>query len=209
MFYCISKSFIFNHLLKKKYCLWFLWRWVKVPVSKAPVTGKNDGKRQTGGIFTGMGGATTESRAAVTWWFSPQRPGSAAASVREALAGFLPATGGAPALPVLHPINLATLFGLATRPPAEHMQPWPNTISTLDQRLLYSPAGGAVLLQPLLADAHGANATRRTLRKRRGDDEGWSRKEHEERLKAALLLFFMFKKRNVQWKLRLINHIKI
>lgn len=83
-------------------------------VPNAPVTEGDGGKRQTDVIFTGIRRLTTEA--------SRYHPGSDAASVREALAGFLPATGGAPALSVLHPVNLATLFGLAARPPAEHTQ---------------------------------------------------------------------------------------
>lgn len=88
---------------------------------------KESGATDSGDAFTG---SLTASKTRVCVWTAQRAP---AASVCKALTGFLPATGGTPAVPVLHPVNLPALLCLAARPPAEQRQSWPNTISTLDR----------------------------------------------------------------------------
>lgn len=133
--FCLT-AFIKVWSAEKKYCLWFPRRWVDLAsgwFQTPPITERDDEKKTNRRNIYGNRGPAPE-----------QSPGLSSASVREALAGFLPATGGAPALSVLHPVDFATLFGLAARPPAEHRQPWGNGVSTLDPRLHGSHLQGAL-----------------------------------------------------------------
>lgn len=72
---------------------------------------------------------------------SPEEGQEVASSVQEALAGLLPAARRAPQLPVFDAVNLPALLGLAADP----------------------PAGGAVMLQPLLSHADRSRPERRAL----------------------------------------------
>lgn len=55
----------------------------------------------------------------ISLFLSSSLSSSVRSSVEEALAGFLPATGGAPLIPVLDAVDLTTLLSLATDPPVE------------------------------------------------------------------------------------------
>lgn len=86
-------------------------------------------------------------------------------SVEEALAGFLPATGGAPLVPVLDAVHLTALLRLATDPPC-------GPVAALGRGAdrVWSD-GGTVLLQPLFSHTDWPHTERRTL----SWVEGWGR----------------------------------
>lgn len=87
-------------------------------------------------------------------------------SVQEALAGLLPAAGCAPQLSVLDAVNFPTLLGLAPNPPEDQTHsgqsaPGGHRVDNTTQK--HRPAGGAVLLQPLLSHADRPDPERCSL----------------------------------------------
>lgn len=85
-------------------------------------------------------------------------PPSRTDSVQEALAGLLPAARRAPLLPVLDAVHLPALLGFTTKLPADRHTGQCGSYRRLCAALMYRqytdrPAGGAVLLQPLLSHA--------------------------------------------------------